>query len=170
MKTLVERFEEKFIPEPMSGCWLWTAALFHDGYGQFYYKGKNSRANRVSYDMNIGPVPPESVVRHTCDNPPCVNPDHLRLGTVLDNNRDAVERGRHATGERSGLTNLCGSDVIEIRRRYESGETQDSIAVLYGITQGSVGYIVRGKVWRHVGGPIVLGRKTGPKPKHLARS
>lgn len=83
-----------------SGCWLWTASRDDDGYGKFQHPGSagqvHVRAHRWAYEHFVGPVPDGQVVMHTCDNPPCVNPDHLDTGTPLDNNDDKVAKGRHA--------------------------------------------------------------------------
>lgn len=94
---LIERFENKFQPEPNSGCWIWEACLFSDGYGQFGYNYKNYRAHRFSYALYNGPVPSNLIIRHTCDNPLCVNPAHLLLGTIQDNYEDMVKRDRRVT-------------------------------------------------------------------------
>lgn len=95
MKTVLERFEEKFIPEPMSGCWLWTAAALPLGYGKMYVGGKLELAHRISYRLYKGPIPEGMLVRHRCDVVACVNPDHLETGTHQQNAGDMVERGRH---------------------------------------------------------------------------
>jgi hypothetical protein len=90
----ISRFEDKFIPEPNSGCWLWTAAISGKGYGRFGLGGKSRIASRVSYRIYKGDVPSRMFVCHTCDNPSCVNPDHLWLGSLTDNVRDCAQKGR----------------------------------------------------------------------------
>jgi hypothetical protein len=96
--TPLERFMAKVSPEPTSGCWLWTGALGMDGYGiRVHLHGeerKPRRAHRASWEIFRGPIPDGLWVLHRCDNPPCVNPDHLFLGTQTDNIRDAVRKGR----------------------------------------------------------------------------
>lgn len=94
---LRERFASKYIPEPNSGCWLWTGALFLTGYPQISpdWKKPNAYGHRVSYEIHKGPIPAGMLVCHKCDVRSCVNPDHLYLGTHADNNRDMHIRGRY---------------------------------------------------------------------------
>lgn len=90
----LDRFMDKVIPEPNSGCWIWLGATNHAGYGTFYDGRKFVRAHKFSYETFVGAVPDGFILRHRCDLPPCVNPDHLLTGTQLDNIHDAIERGR----------------------------------------------------------------------------
>lgn len=92
--TLFERFLEKFDFSP-SGCWEWKAGLHTAGYGAISVSGKKEGAHRVAYELFVGPIGEGLCVLHTCDNPPCVNPEHLFLGTLVENNRDRDAKGRH---------------------------------------------------------------------------
>jgi hypothetical protein len=87
-------------PHP-NGCWIWTAKLPRHGYGTFGLHGKSKLAHRVCYRNTRGPIPPGLDVLHSCDNPPCVNPAHLWLGTNADNVRDKMTKGRHFSGDGS---------------------------------------------------------------------
>lgn len=89
------------IPEPNTGCWLWTGTS-RNGYGRFIWDGNAYTAHRVAYQILKGPVPPHLMVLHRCDTPACINPDHLFLGTQSDNMRDASRKGRLFTLLRGG--------------------------------------------------------------------
>lgn len=92
---LPNRFWTKIQIDEDSGCWVWMASRFENGYGGFKFNGKTSKAHRVSYSQLIEFIPDGLVVRHKCDFKPCVNPNHLELGTQLDNINDSIERGRN---------------------------------------------------------------------------
>jgi hypothetical protein len=92
---ITERFEQNHIPEPNSGCWLWLGALNKQGYGSLKDGRVRVMAHRYSYQLHKGPISEGSCIRHTCDTPWCVNPDHLLEGTWGDNNRDRARRGRN---------------------------------------------------------------------------
>jgi hypothetical protein len=94
-KSIQERFEAKWTPEPNSGCWLWISGGNKFQYGKLYFNGRNEMATRVSWFLKYGQLPsPELQVCHKCDTPACVNPDHLFLGTMSDNQMDCVLKGR----------------------------------------------------------------------------
>lgn len=119
-RAVVERFWAKV---DRSGglfeCWPWTAARFHDAagvpnYGMFAFRGRVWKASRVAWVLTHGEIPDGLTVCHTCDNPPCVNPAHLWLGTLTQNRRDSIAKGRHAHGTRVGGSKLTEGDVWDI--------------------------------------------------------
>ncbi len=131
--------ERNSIPEPNSGCWLWTASLNSSGYGQLRY-GFESVASRISYAAFKG-CPDGYYVCHSCDNPACVNPDHLFLGTPLDNMRDKVRKGRHRFGRvgRRKHSDQVIADVLAAKG------TQQEISDRFGVERSYVGELKRGK-------------------------
>ncbi|MCG7607082.1 HNH endonuclease signature motif containing protein [Mycobacterium sp. CnD-18-1] len=143
-------------------CWTWTAWVNRHGYGKAW-AGTNSDgapvmryAHRVAWFIEHGEWPGGLDVRHKCDNPSCVRPDHLELGTHQDNMRDMNERGRavHVRGEKHGLSKLDADSVREIVRRRIRGESLEFIAAHYGVHYATIGSIVTGKTWSHVTGII----------------
>src|SRR4029077_16485874 len=142
--TFLPRFLSKI--DKTEDCWPWNSTLFADGYGAFRHKGVTHRAVRMAWKIwNQSEIPEKNVVMHTCDNPLCVRPDHLVLGSQGDNLRDMHFKGRHAKGEQ--LSNLTESMVADIRN---ARGTQASIAREFGICQQQVSNIRSRKSWGHV--------------------
>lgn len=138
-----------------SGCIEWVGGRNRNGYGTFSVWGsaafscRMQLAHRVAWFLHTGEVA-NGLVLHSCDNPPCVNPDHLRLGTQFDNMRDCVERRRHGGGARPGAANhsakLKESQVRQIRA-LKGVERYRDIAKRFGVHEETVGEIMRGKRW-----------------------
>ncbi len=134
-------------------CWLWTAATSDKGYGLIGDGSGIVRAHRLSYESHFGAIPDRMCVLHDCpeeDNPACVNPDHLWLGTQKENMRDMVEKGRSARGARASGAKLSEHQVREIRKLYEDGFSQYRIAEEYDVSQRNISMIVRRKTWTHI--------------------
>jgi len=152
-KTLADRFWEKVDRRGPDDCWGWTAAVNEHGYGVMRPEGRRTgpgiKAHRVSL-MLAGVDVDGLVVRHSCDNPPCVNPAHLSTGTKADNSADMVARGRSPRGSRSGASKLTERQVAEIRVRQAAGELHRVLAAEYGVSRVTITNIVTGRTWRHV--------------------
>ena len=129
-------------------CWPWHAGLRNFGYGQFWYEGRSRPSHRFAYEDVVGPIPEGMCVLHKCDNPPCCNPSHLRLGTLAENSADMAVKRRSASGERNGGAKMRLEDVEVMRRmRNVDGLTQSEIARRYGLSQAHVSKIVRNESW-----------------------
>ena len=138
-------------------CWLWQRATNGIGYGTLTINGRRQYAHRLAYTLYIGPIPCGMCVCHHCDNPGCINPDHLFAGTRSDNMRDCANKGRHRPpivsfpGESNPSAKLKETDIIEIRKLLSSGMTQRLIANKYHISQAIISLINNNLAWSHVG-------------------
>lgn len=158
--TLKDRVEHFSFPEPNSGCWLWTGELDTKGYGAVVYLGRRYGAHRASWIVAKGEIPAGLCVLHKCDNPACVNPDHLFLGTKADNMADMIAKGRAIhngpakprRGEECSHAKVTAKDVIAIRA---ASGPQHNIARAYGISPQQVSRIKRGVRWAHVAAEAV---------------
>jgi hypothetical protein len=132
-----------------NGCLLWTGAVNNWGYGRFLYQGKARFAHRVAWALTHGPIPDGLHVCHSCDRPLCVNPEHLFLGTDLDNTRDMFAKGRNHSraGTSNGNAKLTESDVRTIRG---SPLGHSELGRVYGVSPQTIFSIRRRKLWRHL--------------------
>lgn len=121
-----------------SGCWEWAGAKDRDGYGVFgHHRNKQVRAHRASYEVHFGSIQDGALVCHSCDNPSCINPEHLFLGSPLDNTRDMIAKGRRqtpSTGESHPNSKLTAQQVSAIRNRRALGEKLVNLATEFGVT------------------------------------
>ncbi len=119
-------------------CWIWTASKDTHGYGK---TGRNIKTHRLSWEVNVGPIPPGLCVLHKCDNPPCCNPQHLFLGTKKDNSQDMSSKNRHRVPRK-----LTQFQVNEIRK-LKGTVPQHKIAIRFGVTQSCISRILSGDTW-----------------------
>jgi hypothetical protein len=147
--SIAERFWSQV--EKSDGCWLWTGRCDDAGYGRSNGRKVPQLAHRLAWELTYGAIPPRMDVRHlVCDNPPCVNPTHLVLGTHIQNMGDMTAKGRQAKGPRLRHSKLTESDVRSIRELAASGVGHRAIAARFGVTQGAVRPLVLGRTWKHV--------------------
>ena len=130
-------------------CWPWTGHTKKNGYGVIKKDGVSMFAHRASWEFHKSPIPEGLCVLHKCDNPPCVKPDHLFLGTHADNTADMLSKGRDVPprGERSGTAKLTWVKVAEIRK-LKGSLTQKEVAKQFGVTPSTISYVQSGKTWK----------------------
>lgn len=153
----LSRFWSKVDRSDTDSCWLWTGARVSAGYGQIRAEAPSRdrcTASVVSLEIALGrKVVPGLFACHTCDNPPCCNPKHLYEGSISNNVRDALDRGRLIPRCQEGSLNsraiLTESDIPSIRARIAGGETNTSIAKSYGLHHATISAIRRGKSWNN---------------------
>ena len=135
------------MPEPNSGCWLWLGGMkgTRSNYGNVKVNKQSFRAHRVAWTRVHGPIPDGLGVLHACDTPPCVNPDHLFLGTQKDNNRDMARKCRYGY-----LATLTAEQVLAIRGAYRQGVKSPALASRFKVNRTTICRIVRGLTWRFV--------------------
>lgn len=146
-------------------CWAWEGASNSFGHGQMSIKGKKVYVHRLSYEIYFGNIPDGFYVCHTCDNPACVKPTHLYIGTIKDNVSDCHKKGRFKPllGSKNPKTKLSKDHVEEIRCLYESSSiSQIQLARKYGVSQTAVSAILRNKTW-------ITNQNSIPDNKHLSQ-
>jgi len=161
--TLKERFWDKVDKRGQDECWEWTAYTDKCGYGHIRIDGEMPLAHRISWGIHNGPIPEMdgtdyrgTCVCHTCDNPGCVNPNHLFIATHAENIKDRSIKGRTSRksvnqGEDYGMSKLTEDMVRMIRRYYKNGGcTQSWLAQIYGVTQTNIGCVIRLQTWSHI--------------------
>lgn len=156
---LQDVIQQMSIPEPNTGCWLWDGSFRSVGYGVMFLNGKHVAAHRASYSA-FKEDPPEGLfVCHRCDVTACVNPDHLFLGTHLDNMEDAKKKGRFRsgptgkpgmTGEQHPQAKLTTEQVVSIQRALATKEPISHIARRHNISRPNIYLIKDGKAWAHL--------------------
>lgn len=147
------RFLGNVSPEPNTGCHVWTGAISSGGYGAFHLSKPRRvvRAHRFAWECEHGPIPAGECVCHRCDNPSCVNPRHMFLGTQAENMADKKKKAREARGQTLPQTKLTADQVLTIRGAWNSGVVrQKQLAEAFGVHQAQISRIVRRKDWKHL--------------------
>lgn len=144
---LAERIA-RFTSRAANGCLEWTGALNDAGYARIVVNGRNLRAHRVNWEASYGPIPQGLFVLHRCDNPKCVDPEHMFLGTIGDNTKDMMDKGRGNVGERQWCSKLTLPEVKSIRYNYPQ-LTHKELAEIFGVSFQQVSRIRRGINWNH---------------------
>lgn len=138
-----------FYVEKTESCWIWTAGGHKSGYGEFRFKGKFYRAHRYSYLIHKGEIPEGKIVCHDCDNPRCVNPNHIYAGSHAENGADNVDR------DNVGSRKLSKNEVINIKALLSSGLNAHQISKLYNRSYCTIWNIKQGNTWKSVSHKIL---------------
>lgn len=153
-RSLPDRFWSRVEIRGEAECWPWLAARTTAGYGNLWTGRTTAYAHRFAWELHHRqPIPAGMFVCHVCDNPPCVNPGHLFLGTNADNNRDMQAKGRASGGTRGEQQHhaiLTEAAVRDIRARIAAGERNAAIARRYGVDRSTISAVRTGKNWWHV--------------------
>jgi hypothetical protein len=159
LEKSIDRFKKLIMINENSDCHEWTGSIQSNGYGRFNVFGRSMYAHRFSALMKIGILRSGMDVCHKCDNRKCVNPDHLFIGTRKDNMRDAVSKGRHASGEKlsvskrgdkSHLSKLTAAEVLEIRSMKLKGVKTKELSEKFNISSDNIRRIIRKDTWRYI--------------------
>lgn len=144
-KTHAEKMVDAGWTVTETGCWEFNGGRTGRGYGAVTLKGKQESAHRIAHELWVGPIPEGHMVRHKCDNRPCINPEHLETGTHEDNVLDMVLR------ERCSRNKLTGVEVVEMRRLYhEEKQPYNVLAERFNVTAPAVINIIAMRRWKHV--------------------
>lgn len=140
-------------PDNEDECWIWTSYKNKDGYGMTSFEGKIHRlVHRIIFECYNGPIPDKMLVLHTCDNPPCCNPNHLFLGTVSDNVKDRVNKQRSASGERNNKATMTDQEIYQILTNINNGKYKSIAQICQEchISRRIIENILRGENWLHI--------------------
>lgn len=153
LETYEARFWSKVRKQGPDECWEWSGHRWPKGYGVFRdCGGVLGPAHRVAYEMEVGGIPPGYFVMHCCDNPPCVNPRHLMIGTAQENNADRDAKGRQVAprGSQHGMARMTEDKVRTIRELVTQGFMQAEVARQVGVSAAVVSSVVLRKTWKHI--------------------
>lgn len=146
-----DRFWAKVNKKSDDECWEWQGSCHSNGYGTFWFQRADISAHRFSFLLHHGEISEGMFILHSCDNKPCVNPNHLSMGTPLDNSADMCAKGRKPRGTKSGCAKLTDEKVMEIRELFATGDyTLKEMGVLFDINFSHVHRIINFKSWAHI--------------------
>lgn len=135
--------------ESRGECLIWTGSRNRDGYGRYHKDRHTYVAHRYAWEKTNGPLQADSILMHSCDNPACVNVNHLSIGTHQSNQADKFAKGRQAKGEKIGTSKLSEKQVLEIRARVADGARKIDLAAEYGVHRDTIRFAIN-KYWRHL--------------------
>lgn len=150
--TIENRFHTKVTEKDKNGCMLWTAFINPKGYGLFKFNGRTMPAHRCSYELHFGKIPKGMCVLHKCDVRNCVNPDHLFLGTQIENIKDMCKKGRNSksVGMDNPKSKLTDRKVKNIKMKLSQGITITKLAKQYKVAECTIGFIKSNQTWKHI--------------------
>ena len=132
-----------YVEKKSDGCWIWIGSKKRNGYGRTNHGSKSKIASRFSYELFIGPIEDKKMICHTCDIPSCVNPEHLWVGSAIENMMDMVDKGRQ-------YSKLTPTDVFKIRTMIDNGYNQAAIKEKFNVSSSQISNIKARRVWKHV--------------------
>jgi hypothetical protein len=149
-RIALSTFEEQVVRGSENDCWIWSGNVSKAGYGLVRTSGF-LYAHRMAWEVaNDAELPKGKHVMHSCDNPPCVNPDHLRVGSLQENNADMLSKGRQARGAMLPQTKLSEAKVRAIRVLRANGFSQECLGEMFDVSREAIRQIDKGRAWRHV--------------------
>jgi hypothetical protein len=151
-ETVLSRFEKLYTKIPIAGCWIWHGALKNKfGHGAFKLGNRKSKvmfSHRASWELYVGKIPEYKCVLHRCDNPACVNPHHLFLGSKKDNTDDMIKKGRNNFGLKCKNSKI--NDEIALKIKTSDNKNAIHLSSIFGISRQAVTDIIYGRTWKHV--------------------
>lgn len=152
MRNELDRFWEKINKKDSESCWEWTAGKYRGGYGHFRKlvdgKWKMYKSHRFSYELHKGKIDKGLLVCHSCDNPSCVNPNHLFLGTAKQNMADYIKKGRNRFGKVEGYRHLSKEIADAIRADYEAGMSYKQLMAKYETSKSQISRVILRQIWK----------------------